>query len=67
MLKKLCWDYPVHPRDAMHLACAIDIGCDLFETTDGGLVKLGGKIHGTSLQICRPGAFGTPDLFSLDP
>lgn len=61
----LCWDHAVHPRDALHLACAIDLECELLETTDNGLVTLDGKIPGTSLRICRPGALDAPDLFSL--
>lgn len=65
--QKLCWDYAVRPRDALHLACAIDLDCDLLETTDDGLVKLDGTIPGTSLRICRPGALDPPDLFDLAP
>ena len=63
--QKLIWDHAVHPRDAIHLACAIDLECDLLETTDNGLVKLDGKIAGVSLRICRPGGLDAPDLFSL--
>ena len=62
--QKLCWDYAVHPRDAMHLACAMDLQCDLLETTDNGLVQLSGNILGTSLRICRPGALDPSDLFN---
>jgi predicted nucleic acid-binding protein len=29
----------IHPKDALHIACAIESGCDYFITTDGGLTK----------------------------
>ena len=62
--QRLCWDYPIHPRDAIHLAVAIDLDCHLLETTDGDLLNLDQKIPNTSLRICRPGALDPPDLFS---
>ena len=65
--QRLCWDHPIHPRDAIHLAVAIDLDCDLFETADDGLLNLDQRIPHASLRICRPGALDPPDLFSQAP
>ena len=59
----LCWDYSLHPRDAIHLAVALDLECDFLETSDDDLLRLDQRIRSTSLRICRPGAFDNPDLF----
>ena len=61
----LCWDYSLHPRDAIHLAVALDLECDLLETSDSDLLRLDQKIPSTSLRICKPGALGQADLFDL--
>ena len=45
--QRLCWDYSVHPRDAIHLAVAIDLSCDLLETADDKLLSLDQKIPST--------------------
>ena len=29
----------IKPKDALHLACAIESGCDYFITTDKGLIN----------------------------
>ena len=61
--QELCWDYPLHPRDAVHLAVAIASKCDLLETSDDRLLRLDQTIPSTSLRICKPGAIGQSDLF----
>lgn len=60
----LCWEHPIHPRDAVHLATAMDLNCDYLETYDRGLLRLDGSIPGTKLRICRPAALGQGDLFA---
>lgn len=65
--QRLCWEYAVHPRDAIHLAVAMDLNCDLLETADDKLLNLDHQIQATSLRICRPGALDQPDLFSEVP
>ena len=42
--QELCWDHDLHPRDALHLACTLDLKCDLLETFDPDLQKWDGKI-----------------------
>ena len=52
--QKLCWDYGVHPRDASHLAVAMDLQCDLLETYDRDLLKWNGRIPTGAPGIQRP-------------
>jgi len=44
----LCWEYGLHPRDALHLACALTIECDALETLDEGFIK---KLQACNLPI----------------
>ena len=42
----------VKPKDALHIACAIDAGCDYFITTDDGILK---KMTACNLiKTCNP-------------
>ena len=62
--RDLCWLYSgVHPRDAIHLAVAIDTKCDFLETSDARLLGLHGKIQNSSLRIVKPKWVGQPELF----
>ena len=63
--QELCWDYSLHPRDAIHLAVALDLECHLLETSDSRLLRLDQTIPSTPLRICKPGALGQADLFDL--
>ncbi|MGE0684372.1 MAG: type II toxin-antitoxin system VapC family toxin [Candidatus Binatia bacterium] len=63
LARDLCWQYGLHPRDALHLAAAIDTKCDLLETTDKGLLQRNGKIDETQLKIIKPRWIGQPGLF----
>lgn len=63
LARDLCWNHRVHPRDAIHLAVAIDTHCDLLETMDERLLGLSGQIQGVSLKIAKPKWVGQPDLF----
>jgi predicted nucleic acid-binding protein len=38
-------------KDAIHIACAIEAGCDYFITTDDSLIK---KYTGNEILICNP-------------
>lgn len=60
--QRLCWDYNLHPRDAIHLAVALDLRCNLLETFDMGLLKWDGRIPPGSLSIQRPRWTGQPPL-----
>lgn len=62
--QKLCWDHAVHPRDAIHLATAIEQKCDFLETSDRGLLRLDGKVPEMELRICKPGVLRQRDLFA---
>ena len=38
----LCWNAGLHPRDALHVAVALEEGCDVFETRDRKLLRRNG-------------------------
>lgn len=38
----LCWNAGLHPRDALHVAVALEEGCDALETRDGKLLRSNG-------------------------
>lgn len=49
------WDFGVRPKDAIHVACAIEAKAPVFETYDSGLIKLSGKVGGSpTLEIREP-------------
>lgn len=59
------WDHNVAPKDAIHVASAVEGGCTVLETYDGGLIKLDGKIPGPGgepLTIRQPLPFPVPVL-----
>ncbi|AEG00181.1 type II toxin-antitoxin system VapC family toxin [Methylomonas methanica] len=45
----------LHPKDALHCACAISVKVDYFLTTDKQLIKIGQKIIG--LNVVNPLTF----------
>ncbi len=61
--QNLCWDYNLHPRDAAHLAVALNLQCDLLETYDPDLLKWNGKIQNSALGIEKPRWSGQAKLF----
>ena len=38
----LCWNAGLHPRDALHVAVALEEGCDVLETRDRKLLRSNG-------------------------
>lgn len=73
----VCWDFGVHPRDAAHLAAALDAGCHLFETFDKRLLSLNDKLPNgpmrnlltgdaerSPLRIAAPGEIASGSLFA---
>ncbi len=61
--QSLCWRHGLHPRDALHVAVAIDSQCDLLETADPRMLRLNEKHADITLKVQRPKWVGTPDLF----
>ena len=59
----LCWKYQLHPRDAIHIAVAIHLQCDLLESFDPHMLRCNGKIQGASLVIQKPKWVGQPEMF----
>jgi len=69
------WDHNVKPKDAIHVASAVYAGVPVFETYDGGLIRLSGQVGADPpLEIrepvLNPGSKSAPparaqdDLFS---
>lgn len=62
----LCWEYQLHPRDAIHVAVALRLECDLLESFDPHMLRCHGKIKGSSMAIQKPKWVGQPDMFEKD-
>lgn len=52
--RELCRLLNLHPRDAVHLACAVDLRCDLLETLDADLLRWDGRVPDSPIRIRRP-------------
>jgi hypothetical protein len=48
------WNHKVKPKDAIHVATALDAGVGQFDTFDGDLIALSGQIGNPPLVIGRP-------------
>jgi len=44
-------EHHIKNKDALHIACAIEAGCDYFITTDDNLIK---RYAGKEIIICNP-------------
>ncbi len=65
------WDFNVKPKDAIHVASAVYAGVPIFETYDGGLIRLSGKVGADPpLEIrepvLQPGSTGAPPAMAQD-
>jgi predicted nucleic acid-binding protein len=56
------WDYGVKPKDAVHVATAIDAKVTCLETFDGPLIAKSGAIGTPPLTIHEPGTSLPPTL-----
>jgi predicted nucleic acid-binding protein len=50
----LVWDHGIKPKDAIHVATAIDAKTSWLETFDEFLLKKSGKVGATPLMIRKP-------------
>ena len=46
--------FNIHQRDAIHIACAIEAGCEYFITTDDIILQ---RYHDTGIAVCNPVEF----------
>lgn len=51
--QELVWTQNIRPKDAIHVATALDAGCTALETFDEGLIAKSGLV-GTPPMIIRP-------------
>ncbi len=59
----LCWKHQLHPRDAIHVAVAVHLKCDLLESLDPHMLRWSEKIQDSSLKIQKPKWVGQPKMF----
>lgn len=52
--RDVVWNYSVDHKDSIHVATAIDANVDQFDTYDGALIALSGKIGDPALTIGQP-------------
>ena len=52
--RELVWDHGVKPKDALHVATALDAGLQLLNTFDRDLIKKSGRIGMPALAISKP-------------
>lgn len=52
--QNLVWFSSIRPKDAIHVATALDAGAPVLETFDDNLIGKSGKVGTTSLIIRRP-------------
>ena len=57
--RKLVWGHGIAPKDAIHVATAVDSEVDRMETFDKGLIKKSGQVGNPGLEIGRPNEPGT--------
>lgn len=57
--RKLVWSHGIAPKDAIHVATAIDAEVDRMETFDKELIKKSGQVGNPGLDIGRPNEPGT--------
>lgn len=57
--RKLVWGHGIAPKDAIHVATAIDIEVDRMETFDRDLIKKSGTVGNPPLEIGPPNEPGT--------
>ncbi len=57
--QRLVWHHDIKPKDAIHVASAIDAGVDRMETFDADLIKKSGSVGELPLDIGRPNEPGT--------
>lgn len=61
----LVWDHNIRPKDAVHVATALALGCISLDTFDEDLWKLDGKLGEGPVKLRIGAPTGTPQL-SMD-
>lgn len=59
--RKLVWANKIAPKDAIHVATALNLGLEEFHTFDGGLIDQSG-LHGEPPLIIRKPSVAQPKL-----
>ena len=51
---EVVWDNSIKPKDAVHVATALNTTCTVLETFDKGLLEESGKVGNPPLTIRKP-------------
>ena len=51
---EVVWDNSIKPKDAVHVATALNTKCTVLETFDKGLLEESGKVGNPPLTIPKP-------------
>lgn len=54
LAQDLVWDHNIKPKDAIHVATALNAKAPVLETFDGGLIGKSGSVGDPALLIRRP-------------
>lgn len=66
--RELVWKHNIKPKDAVHVASALEANCPLLQTNDSGLQKFNEKIGGSPrLKIAAPSWQRQTHLDELKP
>jgi predicted nucleic acid-binding protein len=63
----LVWNHGIRPKDAIHVATALDAGALALETFDDGLLKKSGQVGVSPLVIRKPLPPAQSELFDGKP
>lgn len=64
--RSLVWKFSgVHPKDSIHVASALSVEVDEFQTYDIPMMKLSGKVGNPGLKICEPSVVIPPQQGTL--
>lgn len=64
--RQLVWEHGLKPKDALHLATALETECPHLDSFDGDLIGLDGNREGILIHIGRPHLPHQEGIFSGD-
>lgn len=67
LAREYVWDKNIMPKDAIHVATAVQRKIKIFETFDKNLVKRGARIEAAELTIRHPTPPAQGKLFEEQP
>jgi hypothetical protein len=65
--RDLCWTHQLKPRDALHLATALETACECLETKDPDLLRHSLALGNPPIEIRKPRWTGQLPLLTANP